>query len=249
MINSVDRALTILCQYSQRVKELGITDLSQLLDLPKSTVHGLVKTLEARGFLARNAESGKYRLGLKVYELGMAYSTAIELQAAARPLAQELSSKHGKSVHVAVYAGGMAVFILKIEHREDLMVVPRVGVSFPAHSTAVGKVLLAHLPAAEIDKYLAEDLYPLTRRTITDKKVLAGELERVRTRGFATDNEETLNGIGCVAAPIRDQSGGVVAAISLSGLAEEILGASFPEASRDVVEAAGKISRVLGFMG
>ncbi len=249
MINSVDRALAILCQYNQRTKELGITELSQRLDLPKSTVHGMVETLEARGFLFRNSENGKYRLGLKVYELGMAYSTTMELQTAARPVAQDLSSRHGKSVHVAVYAGGMAVFILKIEHRENLMVIPRAGLSFPAHSTAAGKALLAHLPEEEIEKYLSEDLYPLTRRTITDKKALAGELEKIRVLGYATDSEETMNGIGCVAAPIRDQGGQVVAAVSLSGLVEEVMGENLPRAVRDVKEAGVSISRILGFMG
>lgn len=248
MINSVDRAMAILCQYSQRVKELGVTELSRLLDLPKSTVHGLVKTLEARGFLARNTENGKYRLGLKIYELGMAYSTGIELQTAAKPVAQALSAKYCKSVHVAIYAGGMAVFVMKAEHQEYLMAVPRSGLSFPAHSTAAGKVLLAHLPGAELEKYLAEDLYPLTRRTITDAKFLSPELERVKSRGYAVDNEETFSGIGCVAAPIRDQSRQVVAAISLSGLVSEVLGESQPQMVSDVIDSARRISRDLGFM-
>lgn len=249
MINSVDRALAILCQYSQRVKELGITELSQLLDLPKSTVHGLVKTLEARGFLVKNAENGKYRLGLKVYDLGMSYSTGMELQTAAKPVAQALSAKYGKSVHVAVFAGGMAVFIMKVEHKDYIMAIPRTGLSFPAHATASGKVLLAHLPQAELDKHLAEGLYPLTRRTITDSKILVGELEKVRTQGYAVDNEETFSGIGCVAAPIRDQSGRVVAAVSMSGVVAEVLGESHPDMVRDVIESARHISRVLGFMG
>lgn len=248
MINSVDRALAILCQYSQRVRELGVTELGQILGLPKSTVHGLVKTLEARGFLVRNAENGKYRLGLKVYELGMAYSTGMELQTAARPVAQALSAKYGKSVHVAIFAGGMAVFIMKAEHQDSIMALPRTGLSFPAHATAAGKVLLAHLPEAELEKYLAEDLYPLTRRTITDRKLLAGELEKVRTQGYAVDNEETFSGIGCVAAPIRDQSGQVVAAVSLSGLVAEVLGVSHPDMVRDLIESARHISRVLGFI-
>lgn len=249
MIHSVDRALSVLCLFSQRVSEIGITEMAQGLDLPKSTVHGLVKTLEARGFLVKNADNSKYRLGLKVYELGMAYTTAMELQTAARPVARDLSSKYGKSAHVAIYAGGMAVFVLKAENSENLMAVPRGGISFPAHSTASGKVLLAFLPEADLERYLAEGLCSMTRRTVTDKKALAVELEGVRKHGYALDNGEAISGIGCVAAPVRGQGGLVVAAVSLSGMAEEVMGDLFPEVVRDVREAAAEISRTLGYMG
>jgi len=128
------------------------------------------------------------------------------------------------------------------------MAVPRGGIGFPAHSTASGKVLLAFLPEADRQRYLAEDLCPMTRATVTDKKVLAVELEGVRRNGYALDNGEAISGIGCVAAPIRDQDGLVVAAVSLSGMAEEVLGDQFSEAVKDVREAAAEISRTLGYM-
>lgn len=247
MIQSVDRALGILCLFSRNVRELGVTEIGQHMDLPKSTVHGLVKTLEKRGFLTQNPQNGKYRLGLKVYELGMTYSAAVELQDVAKHVAEKLCDKCQESVHMAIYAGGMAVFILKVEPMGNLVVFPRVGASVPAHATGVGKVLLAYSEEEEVNKYVERGLFALTRNTITDPMVLRAELKRVRDQGYAVDNEEALIGVSCVAAPIRDQSQGVVAALSLSGASYRIRGERFAALVKEVKEAADEISRMLGY--
>lgn len=249
MIQSVDRAIDILCMFNNQVQELGITEISQNMNLSKSTVHGLVRTLEARELLAQNPDNGKYRLGLKVYELGMAYSAAAELESASRKVAHELSARFDESVHIAVYAGGMAVFVIRKDPKMVITSFPRVGASIPANATAVGKVLLAFLPEAEVDRYLESTLYPLTLKTITDKNVFRGELEMIRARGYATDNEEAMSGIACVAAPIRDRSSQVVAALSLSGPVLKIMGDSHQEIISEVLQASAKVSRALGFVG
>lgn len=246
MIQSVDRALSVLCQFNSQVRHLGITELSKLLSLPKSTVHGLVKTMEVRGFLTQNLENGKYQLGVKVYELGMAYSTAMELQSAAKNAANLLASRYEEAVHLAIFVGGMAVYIMKTEFKGKLVAFPRVGASIPAYATAVGKVLLAALPDSDIEKYREEELFPFTSNTITDRKSLLAELSKVRRQGFAIDNEETLNGIACVGAPVFDHHGQVIAALSISGSVEKILGESHPQLVKDVIMAAGEISRNLG---
>lgn len=246
MIQSVDRALSVLCQFNSEVRYLGITEMSQLLDLPKSTVHGLVKTLEARGFVTRNSENGKYQLGVKVYELGMTYSNAVELQSAAKNAANQLSSRYEEAVHLAIYVGGMVVYIMKTEFKGKLVAFPRVGTSIPAYATAAGKVLLAALPESEIEKYREEELFPFTSNTITSRESLLAELFRVRKQGFAVDNEETLKGIACVGAPVADCHGQIVAALSISGPVEKILGESYPQLVREVILAAGEISRNLG---
>ncbi len=246
MIQSVDRALSVLCQFNSQVRYLGITELSRLLDLPKSTVHGLVKTLEARRFLTQDPENGKYQLGVKVYELGMVYGNAVELQTAARNAANRLSSRYEEAVHLAIYVGGMVVYIMKTEFKGKLVAFPRVGASIPAYATASGKVLLAARPDAEIEKYREEELFPFTSNTITDKGSLMAELVRVRKQGFAVDNEETLKGIACVGAPVSDRLGHIVAALSISGPVEKILGELYPQLVKDVVQAADEISRNLG---
>lgn len=246
MIQSVDRALSVLCQFNAQVRYLGITELSQLLDLPKSTVHGLVKTLESRGFLTQNPENGKYQLGVKVYELGMVYGNAVELQSAAKTAANHLASRYEEAVHLAIYVGGLAVYIMKTEFKGKLVAFPRVGASIPAYATAVGKVLLAALPDSDIEKYREEELFPFTSNTITNRDSLRAELAKVREQGFAVDNEETLKGIACVGAPVFDRQERVVAALSISGPVEKILGESHPQLVMDVILAAREISRNLG---
>lgn len=247
MIQSVDRALSVLCQFNAQVRYLGITELSQLLGLPKSTVHGLVKTLEARGFLTQNPENGKYQLGVKVYELGMVYSNTVELQSAARNAANRLAARYEEAVHLAIYVGGMVVYIMKTEFKGKLVAFPRVGASIPAYATAVGKVLLAALPDSDIEKYREDELYPFTSNTITSVEALRAELAKVREQGYAVDNEETLVGIACVGAPVFDRQGRVVAALSISGPADKILGDCHSQLVKDVIQAARETSRNLGY--
>lgn len=235
--------------FNNQTQELGITEMSQYMKLPKSTVHGLVKTLEAREFLEQNPENEKYRLGFKVYELGLAYSAAVELESAARAAAYDLSARFEESVHLAVYAGGMAVFVLRKDPKMSIIAFPRVGASIPAHATAVGKVLLAYLPEAEVVKFLAADLYSITQNTINDPGILRAELKLIRNRGYGIDNEEAVGGLACVAAPIRDRSSLVIAAISLSGPAAKILGDGHEEIIKEVVQSSAKISRALGYIG
>lgn len=248
MVQSVERALEILCQFSPAERELGITELSQRLGLSKSATHALVKSLEKKGFLTQNPENSRYRLGVKVYELGMAYTASIELQYAARLVAQRLSERYNQSVHVAVYAGGMAVFVLRTEPSRGSVMFGRMGATMPAHATACGKVLLAYRPAQEIGKYIDDGLLPLTRNTITDRVRFLEEMTRVRRDGYAIDNEEATLGLACIAAPVRDYSRSVAAAISLSGSPEIILGEKRNEIIEAVKEAAREVSRTMGYL-
>ncbi|MGE5398558.1 MAG: IclR family transcriptional regulator [Chitinophagales bacterium] len=247
MIQSVDRALTILCFFDHHVQELGITEIGQLMNLSKSTVYGLVKTLEAKGFLVQNQENGKYRLGLKVYELGMAYSASVELKMAAKESAEMLSTKYQESVHVAILAGNTAVFVMRNEPRESIYTFPRLGASVPAYITAVGKVLMAYLPEDELAKHLSDNMVAYTRNTITDKEKFKEEMAVIKSRGYAIDREEAVSVISCIAAPIRDQSKRVVAAISLSGETDKILGPEKESIIKDIIGAAGQVSKLLGY--
>lgn len=248
LIQAVDRALAILDQFNEHTPRLGVTELSGLLGLPKTTVHGLAKTLAHRGFLEQDA-TGKYRLGIRVYQLGMTYAGSIELRSAAQPWAERLSGKYNEIVHVAIYAGGMAVFVFKHEPPRRFMVYPRIGSSVPAHATAVGKVLLANLGRAEQERYVREAGLPaLTKKTITDAHRLFTELDEIRRQGFAVDREEAMIGLGCVAAPIWNDEGETVAAISLSGPAERTLGAEHEEMVQEVKISALSISRSLGYL-
>lgn len=248
MSRSVERALAILTLFSRDKQEWGITEISQELQLPKSTVHGLVKTLEQEQFLYLG-DTGKYRLGLKVFALGMAYAGNVKLTTAAEPAVRALTDKYQETVHVAIYAGNMAVMVVVARAGSMGIMAPRVGAGIAAYCTGVGKVLVAYQPPQHIEEYLAaESLLPITRNTITDKEVLRQELAIIRERGYGIDRGEALLEIGCIAAPIFGIDGQIVAAISISGPLDSVLDKkAFNRVRNDTMEAAAMISAILGY--
>lgn len=248
MSRSVTRALTILNLFNRDKQEWGITEISQELQLPKSTVHGLVKTLEQEQYLS-SGDSGKYRLGIKVFTLGMAYTSNIKLTTAAEPAVKALTEKYQQTVHVAIYAGQLAVMVMVARSGSTGIIAPRVGAGITPYCTAVGKVLLAYQTPGYITDYLAnEPLMAVTRNTITDANKLRQELEQIKRQGYAIDRGEALLEIGCVAAPIFGIDGQVLAAISLSGSYESVLNEdSLSRIRRDVVEAAQMVSAIIGY--
>lgn len=248
MSRSVERALAILSLFSREKQEWGITEISQEVLLPKSTVHGLVKTLEKNNYLFWG-ENGKYRLGVKVFELGMAYSGNIKLTAAAEPVVRQLVDRYQQTVHIAIYAGRMAVLVVSTRAGGSGVMAPRVGAGIPAYCTGVGKVLLAWQSPQMLEEYLQnEPLMPITRHTITDADQFREELDRIRRQGYAIDQGEALMETGCVAAPIFGTDGKIVAAISISGPREDIINDKMVKACCvDVMHAARTVSAVLGY--
>lgn len=248
MSRSVQRALAILSLYSREKQEWGITEISQETQLPKSTVHGLVKTLENENFLYQG-ENGKYRLGVKVFELGMAYSGNVRLTTAAEPVVRQLVERYKQTVHVAIYAGRMAILVVSTRAGGTGVMSPRVGAGIPAYCTGVGKVLLAWQSPQVVEEFLEnEPLMPITRNTITDIDQFKHELATIRQQGFAVDRGEALIETGCVAAPIFGADGEIVAAISISGPIDEVVNSNNFEACRaDVIHAAQTVSAVLGY--
>ncbi len=248
MSRSVERALTILSLFSREKQEWGITEISQEVQLPKSTVHGLVKTLEKEKFLYLG-ENGKYRLGVKVFELGMAYSGNIKLTTAAEPVVRQLVDRYKQTVHVAIYAGRMAILVVSARTGGTGVMAPRVGAGIPAYCTGVGKVLLAWQTPQVLEEYLqSEPLMSITKNTITDIDYFRRELTNIRQQGYAIDRGEALLETGCVAAPIFGANGEIVAAISVSGPREEVVDEKTLAACQaDVLHAAQMISAVLGY--
>lgn len=248
MSRSVERALAILSLYSREKQEWGITEISQEVQLPKSTVHGLVKTLEKHNFLYMG-DNGKYRLGVKVFELGMAYSANIKLTTAAEQVVRQLVDRYKQTVHVAIYAGRMAILVVSSRAGGSGVLAPRVGAGIPAYCTGVGKVLLAWQKTQVIEDFLQnEPLMPITKNTITDQERFREELAGIRRQGYAIDRGEALPETGCIAAPIFGADGEIVAAISVSGPLQEVLHEkNFTVCRDDVMRAAKTVSEVLGF--
>ncbi len=248
MSRSLSRALSILELYNSKQSEWGITEMGQEIDLPKSTVHGLVKTLESHGFL-EITEHSKYRLGIKVYELGLTYQTSARLSTVAEPWVKMLAEKYRQSVHIAIYAGRMAVFVIGNKSGTGHVIFPRIGAGIAAYCTGVGKALLAWQSDTHLEEYLkSEVLVPFTKNTIVEPDKLKEELQSIKKQGYALDKEETVVGIGCAAAPIFGFSDHIIAAISISGIADIILEEKMLDGCiHDVRNAARAISVGMGY--
>lgn len=217
MPRTIKKAMQVLDLFSLERPEWGVSEVARTLQLPKSSTSELMSSLANQRLLSRTAK-GRYRLGWRLFELSQTLLDTTEFRIEARKVMEELVRTWGETVHLAVLDGVQAVYIEKLQPTPAVKIkISRAGARLPAHCSGVGKVLLAHCEweyAAE----LLEDqgLSALTSNTITDLDALADELERVRERGYAYDDEEILVGLCCVAAPIYGSKGEVVSAVSFS---------------------------------
>ena len=213
---SVLKALDVIEALAGARRPISLTKLTQLLELPAPTIHRLLRTLELRGYVERVDRD--YRLTLKLFEIGSVVLSSIDVVAEARPSCQRLSDALANTVHVAIRSGNSAVYVMKVDHSRSLRLISHLGMHIPLHCTALGKVLLAAVPEPERSSLLGQlALDRWTDQTITTRARLEQELDEVAERGWAADLEEFQYGLVCVAAPIVDRTGTVIAAISVSG--------------------------------
>src|SRR3954465_14741955 len=250
---SLERGLAILSTFGSARPLLGVSALSREVGLSRSTTHRYVSTLAARGYLQQDAETRKYRLGPRVLDLGFSAINSMELRHISAPHLKALSDSTGHTVNMAVLDGADIVYIERCRApgppQIDLNL--HVGARLPAYCTSMGKVLLAFLPPAGREAVL--DGVELTRRgpnTITARRELLAELELVRERGFAVNNEELAYGLRSIAAPVRSQTGDVVAAINIAVhrslvSMDELLEGLAPA----LVDTAAQIAARTGFNG
>lgn len=244
---SVRRALGILRVLAENSRGLGVTELAERSGLAKGTVHLLLKVLEEEGFTEQDGLTRRYRLGREARRLGVAVVRGTDLREIARSHLGALCDRAGMPAYLATLVGDRAVLIEKAEPLVPLVAVLPVGTPLPFHSSALGKVLACHL-APERQRTLL-DLWgtpAFTENTITDREAVLREWERVRREGLANDEEESLPGLSCVAAPVRDGAGAVVAAISVAGPSQRVEGDRAHLAAL-VREAARGISLQLGW--
>jgi len=246
-IQAIERAVSILNAFSVETPELGVTELAEKVGLHKSTVHRFMVNLDAAGLVERNARSGRYRLGLHIFELGGLVMQQMNLWDEALPFLESLVRDTGETGHLAVLDGGEAIYIERVEARRALRVPSAVGRGYPAHATNLGKVLLADLPPERVAEIVSErGLAAFTPNTITDPSELNAELERIRERGYAIDDEEYDEGLRCIGAGVRDHSGHVVSALGIGGPVTRVTPARVEELADLVMAAARGLSRRLG---
>jgi IclR family transcriptional regulator, KDG regulon repressor len=247
-VQVLDRALGILDALSRESPELGPAELSEMLDLHKSTVHRLLMVLERHRLIEKKPQNGKYGLGMKLFELGSKAVAQLDLRDRARPYLERLVSETGETAHICVLDGDHMVSITNVESPRTLRTPSTVGSRTPLHCTSVGKTLLAFLPEDESQELIKKcELTGYTDRTLTTPARLKAELKRVRQRGYAMDNEEFEEGLCCIGAPVWNYSGSVVAAISIAGAAFRLTEKRVPAALQAVISAANQLSAELGY--
>jgi IclR family KDG regulon transcriptional repressor len=217
LVPAVTRAFDILELFLDRDTALTAPDIVRALGLPRTTVHELVATLVARGYLVAD-RSGGYRLGVRLYQLGSRYAEQLDLAAEGQQVARSVAEKCQETVHIAILEDTDVIYIAKVDSTQAVRLVSAAGRRLPAHCTAVGKMLLASLPEHELRSRIPDrTLLPaMTANTITDTETLHTVLADTRTRGTAVEESESNADASCVAAPVRDRTGQVVAALSIS---------------------------------
>ncbi|WJH36992.1 IclR family transcriptional regulator [Paenibacillus sp. CC-CFT747] len=246
-VPALEKGLSIIEILAKSPVPLGVTDIYESNKLPKSTIFMILTTLEELNYLQKT-EDGKYRLTLKLYNIGMELLSKMDLRNIARPLMEELAAELRVTVHLAILENGKATYIEKVKGPGFVQFSTEVGQSMLLHNSGVGKVLAAFLPKDTLASYLQLHGMPATtEHTITSPERFSKFLENVRESGFAIEDEEGELGIRCIAAPIYDHTGAVAAALSITALRSELPSISFPEAGRKVKQKAMQISFRLGY--
>lgn len=246
-LKSLHKIGRILECFSTSHRAMSLGDICRRTGLPKSTAHRLLASMREVGLLDQDRDRERYRLGLWLFELGNLVLANMELHREARPIVEQLGRIGGQVVHLAVFDGVQAVVINRSDPHPDGKAPPMLLENAPAHSTSVGKAILAFQPEAVVERILGLGLHRYTDTTITDPEALRGQLAAIRERGYAIDDAEHEPGLRCIGAPIRDQSGRVFASISLSGPAWKMPMAEVEGLAKIVVHHAGMIAARLGY--
>lgn len=247
-VQVLDRALAALEVLAGRSNECGLAELCATLKLHKSTVHRLMMVLEQHRLVEKNPDTGRYRLGLKLFEFGSKAMGAVDLRGHAKPFMDKLQRELGETVFFCLLDDGQVFYLEKIESQQSVRTACTVGSRAPAYCTAVGKAMLAELSDTEVSEVVRRwGLKPVTPNTITSATALKAELKAIRARGYAIDNEEKEPGLRCVSAAVRGESGKLLAALSVSGPAFRVTKERVPEIGKAVVQTALDLSYEFGY--
>lgn len=252
LVQTIERTSSILDVLHRNPEGVSVKNLSEEVNLPMGTTHRLLTSLAYFGFIAQDRVSKKYRLGFKLVDLANALLSQIDLRTVARPHLMNLAQKAHETVHLVILEEHEALYLDRVEsggNRHGLQMASKVGMRMTAHSCSVGKVLLADLSEEELNDFIElKGLPRKTEKTITDADQLRLHLEMVRSQGYAVDDEEDYLGTRCVAAPIRNEVGQVIAAISISGPTIRVTWKKVLDTFKDqVMDTALEISCQLGF--
>ena len=228
-------------------KNTGITAIASHVGLHKSTCFGLLHTLQELGYVVQDKSSGRYSIGVKMFKLGQAYIDNLDLRNLANPHLHMLAAKSQETVHLVIREGLHAVYLDKVEGPHAMSIISRVGQRAHLHCTGVGKAILANLTTEDQDTILNQPMGRFTEHTLTDIEKIRDHLAGIRKTGLSIDDEEIELGLYCLAAPIFDSTGAVVAAISISGPKARLHSDKFVDLSESLRAASIAISSQMGY--
>lgn len=248
LVQSVDRTLSILELISDYNEGLGITDISEKVGLHKSTVHRLLGTLIYKGYVVQDVNTNKYRLTLKLFELGNKRIGDMDILDASKIYTEALMESINEVVHVVIRDNDDIIYIDKVEADNNIRMASKVGRRSPLYSTSVGKAILAYLDEGEVQRiWNNSKIEKLTEKTITDYDVFLQELSKIKKLGYAEDDEENELGVRCIGAPVFNFRGEVEGAISISGPTFRVTKEKIDEIAKEVIKYAHLISKELGY--
>lgn len=245
-VRSLTRALSILQKLATSNDGMSLTELSEATELPPSTTHRLLTTLEAERFVRPDPNGGLWRIGVAAFFVGSAFARSRDTLALVRPYLRRLMELSGETANLFVESDGEAICIGQIESRHAMRAITGVGGRVAIHSSGAGKALLAHDGRKRAHLLRDGGLAQITSKTIVDPTALSEELDRIAQKGVAFDDEEHALGLRCVAAPVFNEFGEAVAAISISGPTARISDQRLPALSEMVAQAAFEATRDFG---
>lgn len=247
-IKSILKAGMVIDLLAAADAPLSISVIAKELSMAKSTLHGIVSTLVDIGYLQQVSESGKYQLGIRLFEIGSSISKKWNEQKIAYPYIQKLVEQTGETVHMAIFSNGEVLYTNKHESGSSIRIVTETGTKLPAHCTGVGKALLSGLSRHDLKQTVEKKgLKQYTPNTITTFSRLKEEMNTIREVGYAVDNEEFVEGLKCVAAPVFNHIGKVTATLSISGPVSRMRDKDFEQKKNYLMQAVKEISLQLGY--
>jgi DNA-binding IclR family transcriptional regulator len=247
-VQALDRAFAVLDLLGESDTPLGLAQVASSLQLHKSTAHRFLMVLEKHRMVERTA-GGKFRLGLRLFDLGNRAIEQYDLRERAQPHLRRLVAETEETAHLCILEGAHVIYIDKIEPARSVRMITRIGASNPIHCTAVGKAMLSFLPEERITDILSRLRFErYTSHTISTAEALRAEIEKTRRRGYAVDDEEFEEGLRCIAVPVLDAQRLPVAAVSVSGPSFRVTAQKLPAIANQLLQCVRGISVDMGFV-
>ena len=242
------RALDVLEFLARAGRPVPLAEISDAVDSPKATLHRVLATLQARGYVRQDTTGGSYAMGARCFELGSLWAQKLDLRVVAGPHIARLNEETGEMVHLGLYEGGEVIYVDKLDSTHPIVAQSHVGRRCPATAVSTGRALLAYQPSAEIERVLGGPLPAYTDRTLTDPERLLDLLHEIRRMGYATNEGSYREGVCGVAAPIRDHTGVVIGTVGCCVPDLRFGGEHFEPLRDATIRAATAISAELGWV-